>query len=143
MAIVVDAKRAKKMIMGVASRIKDPAAFNKELAIKMWKEQLKHFDQSQGPRRAWPALAPSTLKFKARMGKSSKPLIFNGLLKNSMKPGVDPDGPYVVSKTEYGNYHQSDEPRTKLPQRKFMWLSDLFRKNMIDRYQAYYVDGKR
>ncbi len=65
---------------------------------------------------SWPLLAESTRKQKLRQGYSLKPLQREGLLKRSLNWQVT--GGLYVSGVNYIKYHQSDEPRTVLPERK-------------------------
>ncbi|MCT4638936.1 MAG: hypothetical protein N4A72_14640 [Bacteroidales bacterium] len=61
-------------------------------------------------------LANSTRKQKIRQGYTDKPLERTGLLKSSLNFETN-SGLYITA-MNYLKYHQSDEPRTKLPQRK-------------------------
>jgi len=61
-------------------------------------------------------LAESTQKEKAKKGFSLKPLQRSGLMKDSVEYEVS--GGLYMTGLDYIKYHQSDEPRTKLPQRK-------------------------
>lgn len=65
---------------------------------------------------SWPLLAKSTRAQKAKQGYSMKPLQREGLLKRSLSFEVT--GGLYVSGLDYLKYHQSDEPRTVIPERK-------------------------
>ena len=65
---------------------------------------------------SWPLLAESTRKEKQRLGYSLKPLQREGFLKRSLNFQVT--GGLYVSGVDYLKYHQSDEPRTIIPERK-------------------------
>ena len=61
-------------------------------------------------------LAESTKKQKAKQGFSLKPLQRTGLMKQSVEYEVS--GGLALTGLNYIKYHQSDEPRKHLPQRK-------------------------
>ena len=61
-------------------------------------------------------LAESTQKQKKKQGYSLKPLQRTGLMKQSLDYEVS--GGLYMNGLDYIKYHQSDEPRKKLPQRK-------------------------
>lgn len=63
------------------------------------------------------ALAASTLKFKARHGKSAQPLIFNGTWRREHHKRVEPRAVDVLTTVPYAVYHVSDGPRSKIPLR--------------------------
>jgi len=72
----------------------------------------------------WPYLAPSTLAKKSRLGRSLNILVFKGRMKSNF--GVLDITPDVLvfgvpdHVAPQAKYHDSDEPRTKLPRRKLM-----------------------
>lgn len=66
--------------------------------------------------KSYELLAESTRTQKAAKGYSLKPLQRTGLMKRSLEFEVS--GGLYLSGVNYIKYHQSDEPREKLPQRK-------------------------
>ena len=66
--------------------------------------------------KSYELLAESTRKQKQKQGYSLKPLQRTGLMKQSVEYEVT--GGLYMTGLEYIKYHQSDEPREKLPQRK-------------------------
>lgn len=76
----------------------------------------QNMEDGGSPSVSWPLLAESTRKQKQKLGYSLKPLQREGLLKRSLNYEVS--GGLYVSGLDYLKYHQSDEPRTKLPERK-------------------------
>lgn len=67
-------------------------------------------------------LAESTRKQKQKQGYSLKPLQRTGLMKQSLEYEVS--GGLYMTGVDYIKYHQSDEPREKLPQRKVFTVED-------------------
>lgn len=84
-----------------------------QLLVSRGKQNL---EDGGSPSVSWPLLAESTRKEKNRKGYSLKPLQREGLLKRSLNFQVT--GGLYVNALDYLKYHQSDEPRTKLPERK-------------------------
>lgn len=76
----------------------------------------QNLEDGGSPTVSWPLLAESTRADKQRKGYSLKPLQRTGLMKRSLSYEVT--GGLYVSGVGYLKYHQSDEPRTVLPQRK-------------------------
>lgn len=84
-----------------------------QLLVSRGKQNL---EDGGSPTVSWPLLAESTRKQKEKKGFSLKPLQREGYLKRSLNYEVT--GGLYVSGLDYLKYHQSDEPRTKLPERK-------------------------
>jgi len=98
-----------------------------------------HFRSESGPDGAWAPLKESTLagrtsrtkwaNKKAKGKRTHKILQDTGNLRQSVMPGrggsqTVSNGIMLYTDVPYANYHDSDEARTRLPQRKFMWISD-------------------
>lgn len=94
---------------------KDPGFLKStgQLLVTRGKQNL---EDGGSPTVSWPLLAESTKRQKAKDGYSLKPLQREGLLKRSLSFEVT--GGLYVSGLDYLKYHQSDEPRTKIPERK-------------------------
>ena len=94
---------------------KDPGFLKStgQLLVTRGKQNL---EDGGSPSVSWPLLAESTKAQKAKQGYSMKPMQREGLLKRSLSFEVA-SGLYV-SGLNYLKYHQSDEPRTKIPERK-------------------------
>lgn len=72
--------------------------------------------------KSYELLAESTRKQKEKQGFSLKPLQRTGLMKQSLEFEVS--GGLYMTGVDYIKYHQSDEPREKLPQRKVFTVED-------------------
>ena len=81
----------------------------------------------------YPPLSPEYEERKQRILGTKKPiLVYSGRLKNSLTGS--PNGDSIVrigrkalimgTKVFYGIFHQSDSPRSKIPQRKFLFIDD-------------------
>jgi phage gpG-like protein len=77
-----------------------------------------NFDSSGGSGGTpWQGLAPSTLKRKAKAGKSSKPLIYNGIWQGSPTVLYDSTSAEVGTNVTQAVFHVSSAPRKKIPLR--------------------------
>lgn len=99
----------------IETATKDPG-FLKSVGQLLVSRGKQNLEDGGPPTVSWPLLAESTRKEKQRKGYSLKPLQREGLLKGSLLYQVS--GGLYVSGLEYLKYHQSDEPRAKLPERK-------------------------
>jgi len=108
-------------------------------ALKKMLPKLRHLSvkafatESEPSGMKWQRLAPSTLIEKMRLGFGSKKiLVRTGRLRSSVTRVNHPDNIakfrtfkskttlFWGTRTPYGVYHQSGEPRTKLPRRRFL-----------------------
>ena len=104
-----------KLKDAVATATKDPG-FLKSVGQLLVSRGKQNMEDGGSPTVSWPLLAESTRKQKQKQGYSLKPLQREGLLKRSLNYEVT--GGLYVSGLDYLKYHQSDEPRTKIPERK-------------------------
>jgi phage virion morphogenesis protein len=95
----------------------------------------ERFDNEVDPDgQGWQALAPSTVESKQR--RKTKPgkrarvragatdiLKESWLLRDTIAYNADSTSVRVGTPQEYGVFHQSDEPRSKIPQRKFLGVN--------------------
>ena len=81
----------------------------------------------------WAKLSPETVKAKLAKGYSSKPLIATGRLAGATKKQVDASGVTIYNEAmeDYGKYHQSAQPRTRLPRRAFLEIDNRTRSNIV------------
>lgn len=97
---------------------KDPAFLNS--AGQLLKSRAdQNLEDGGSPTVSWPLLAQKTREQKLNHPEgpySLKPLQREGLLKRSLSWEVT--GGLYVSGLDYLKYHQSDEPRTVIPERK-------------------------
>lgn len=116
-----------KYLQSIKKEIQNPLKFHKQSSVIMLTDIHNHFSKEQSPTGKWKALSPITI-FRRRGGgqsKSAKILQDTGRLRNSIVNAFSSKGAEVGTNVEYGKYHDSDKPRTKLPQRKFLWISQM------------------
>jgi phage gpG-like protein len=94
---------------------KDPS-FLKSVGQLLVSRGKQNLEDGGSPTVSWPLLAKKTREQKLKAGYSLKPLQREGLLKRSLSWEVT--GGLYVSGLDYLKYHQSDEPRTVIPERK-------------------------
>jgi hypothetical protein len=102
----------------VETATKDPG-FLKSVGQLLVSRGKQNLEDGGSPTVSWPLLAESTRKQKLNHKPkpySLAPLRREGLLKESLNYEVS--GGLYVSGVDYLKYHQSDEPRTKIPERK-------------------------
>ena len=114
--VEVNAAAALRRFSRLAEESKDRTVPNRQLGIQLYGWTQRNFQQSGGLQTpAWPALAASTLKQKAKQGYSSQPLIRTGHLRQSYRPFSDNDQAGVGSEVPYSQYHETGTKN--MPQR--------------------------
>jgi len=78
---------------------------NKAVAVQLYSWTIKSFDQEGGLIGGWVALAPSTVKQKAKIGKE-KMLVRTGQLRNSLIPFSDDENAGIGSALSYAKFHE-------------------------------------
>ena len=68
----------------------------------------------------WPALSPAYKKYKAKKYGSVIPLVRTKAMKRGFVYDSDAESVTITNSAPYFAYHQSNEPRTKLPRRVMM-----------------------
>lgn len=99
-----------------------------------YKDIIQHFEDESSPWGKWKPL-------KYRKG---KPLQDTGNLRKSITPSnwraISSSGIVVFANAPYGQTH--DEGTAKIPQRKFMWISDKVQTKMAEYLSHMIVDGR-
>jgi hypothetical protein len=98
----------------------------------------------------WAPLAPSTVAAKTRAGLDPRILIATEQLYKSLTDATSPDHIYqvtadtmrIASKIGYGAYHQSREPRSRLPRRPPVALPDATKKHWVKILQAWLMEAQ-
>ena len=127
--------------------VKDLREPFREIVKDFHEIERKQFDSEGGyGSGGWKALAPSTLKQKERAGFPTTIMVRTGKLKESLisKTGdtveeVRPLELRVGTEVSYAIYHQSTTPRTKLPRRPLIDLTEADKKRWMKIFQRYLV----
>lgn len=87
----------------------------------------------------WKPLAPSTVKGRTREGYGGEHPILQrtGKLKESFYYRSSKTRVIVSSKNPYFKYHQSRRPRTRLPRRSMLVLTERTRQNIVEEFNNY------
>lgn len=90
----------------------------------------------------WAPLAQSTLEEKARLGYPSDPLIRTGAMKGGFKAMVSTDQALIGNEMDYFKYHQSNKPRSRIPRRVMMKLTENMKQMIVKEFQDYIRTNK-
>ena len=88
----------------------------------------------------WERLSPYTVAQKARQGYPLDPLIRTGAMRDSFKTLVTSDHAEITNTAEYFKYHQSNQPRTRIPRRVMMKLGENQKQLVVKEFQKYIID---
>lgn len=114
---------------------KKPLNESSDLILNDVKTQFRTEGSLSG---GWQPLALSTLIDKARKGYGNKPILERtGKLKNSFYKRVGTKRAFVSSKSPYFGFHQSRKPRTKIPRRPMLLLTESTRQKIVKKFQKF------
>jgi phage gpG-like protein len=126
-------------------------AFNavRDLFYKLEKEQFESGGK-YSPGGAWAPLAQGTIDAKVRAGLPPDILVATGRLKASLTTSGDADAKYettadsmtIGSNVPYGMFHQSTQPRTRLPRRPPVSIPEQNKKEWLKVLQRYLITGE-
>ncbi len=141
-AAVFKDKKIRKFLSNVDKKLKDIKGGANRYVTKVspiaFKDVIEHFEGEMGPTGPWQKWAPSTLAQYERLGKSGNNILQDsGALRQSTKPALFETSAnrneilLLVNNAQtkdgfpYAFAHDNDTaPRSKLPRRSFMWLSN-------------------
>jgi phage gpG-like protein len=128
-----------RVLLGMASSMQDMSYPFGQSA-----EMLKHtfavdvFDtQGAAIGETWKPLSPATVAAKARTYGQTAPLIATGNMRASFTTEVAPDYAIVANQAEYFKYHQSNQPRKKIPRRPMMALTNELKEQIVKFFQLH------
>lgn len=87
---------------------------------------------------SWQPLKPSYLAQKAKQGYPIDTLIKTGKMKKSFYSNVFADYAIIGNNTEYFKYHQSKQPRSKLPRRIMLKLGNPQKEMVVKIFHTYW-----
>lgn len=119
-------KQLMRRLRTLGDEVKDWTPALKEASDKLKKVFSQDVFKTQGAviGENWNPLKPTYLAQKVKQGYSPSPLIKTGLMKDSFKSEVTKDQAIISNSASYFKYHQSKEPRSKLPRRVMMKLGN-------------------
>lgn len=86
---------------------------------------------------AWPPLKESTLKQKAKNYPGAPMLVRTGALKSGFMQQYATDHAKVWNSVNYFKYHQSNQPRSRLPRRQMMNLNENIKESIVKFFHEY------
>ncbi len=122
--------------------------FAELISIIVYGDIISHFDAEMGPKSKWTAWSKAYSEHMSKIGKSGNKLLQDtGRLRNSFTPSnwrAQNDGLMFYNNAKvkgfpYAKAH--DEGGKKLPQRKFMWLSQPGMNRIITVTQNWLKEG--
>jgi phage virion morphogenesis protein len=133
---------------GIADRATDLTPALKDLGEHLVRKTRQRFNTSTAPDGTkWQPLAPSTIKAKQRRQSTGKPYRTNArpadilkdtfTLRDSITYQASSASLRLGTNIEYGIYHQSEEPRTRIPRRAFLGLDNADKAEAIDIIRDY------
>jgi phage gpG-like protein len=126
---------ATDLIQGLENRLGDLTPAMKGVGEYMLVRTRERFDEEVDPSgQKWRSLAPATIASKQRRKKkpgkrarvragATDILRESNLLRDTIAYNTYSTSVRVGTPQEYGVFHQSDEPRSKIPQRKFLGVN--------------------
>lgn len=132
-------KQLSRVLEGVENKLKDPKPAFKQSAEKLIGVFQKEVFDTQGAviNERWARLSPYTVAQKARQGYPLDPLIRTGRMRRSFESLVESDRAVIYNTAEYFKYHQSNQPRQKLPRRVMMKLGNQQKEIVIKVFQEH------
>ena len=102
------------------------------------------FDSEGGAiEESWPRLSPAYAYRKARLYPGTGILVATGAMRESFVATFSKDMAVVGNSSEYFKYHQSNAPRTKLPRRVMMKLTNELKTRIVRIFNTYYQEALR
>lgn len=132
-------KQLSRVLIGMASSMKD-YSFPFRQSADYLKGVFSHdVFASQGAAigERWKHLSPYTVAQKARRGYPLTPLVGTGRMQNSFQTIVSTDQAVVYNTAPWFKYHQSNQPRDRLPRRVMMKIHDQGKREIVRFFQEH------
>jgi phage gpG-like protein len=132
-------KELSRVLIGMESSLKDyTEPFTKSANFLKQTFAVDVFNtQGAAIGEKWKRLSPYTVAQKARQGMPDTPLIASGNMRASFKTVVTTDQAVISNTAPYFAFHQSKEPRSRLPRRVMMKLSENLKEQVVKYFQDY------
>lgn len=128
--------------------IEERKNFGAIISSVVFRDVMDHFDKERGPSGGWQAWSKSYREHMSKIGKGGNRILQDtGRLRQSFTPDnfrAQSDGILFYNNAKvngfpYGLAH--DQGGKKLPQRKFMWLSDKGMNSVVEVVNNWLVEG--
>ena len=143
--VIIQDARVKKMLNEVALRAKNPVNAFRIVSGMMWADVIDHFKAESAPRGHWKDRAKSTKEAYAKKGWAGRKLLqISGRLRNSFVKRASKNSAEVATGVEYASIHNfggktGRNYATKIPKRKFMWLSRGVKDRILNYFGRYLI----
>lgn len=128
----------RKKLSAASKRGGNNVEFTEYVAVRAYKESMKHFQNEEGEDGPWKPLAPATIAHRRKGGGGAKILQDTGMLRSSILFRGMRDKAIVFTNKIYGAIHQYGYKH--IPKRAFLWVEDNFLKTMAAAY-AKFIKG--
>lgn len=122
---------AKKRFKAMQEKAKNPKYAMELIGAKAWRGVVQNFNLQQNEDGTMWKPLKHPRSGKRHKGSNPKPLLDTGYLRNSIRFATTPVQAKVFTNVSYAKYHDSAKPRTRLPRRQFMWISDKLRLQLL------------
>lgn len=141
----------RRQLTRFADNLEAPASALESVGLLMRESTAEQFSSQGGNSGGWQELADSTKQQKARLGLDPRILHATGALVESLTQKFDPrhiervsgDSLTFGSTVAYGVYHQSSRPRTRLPFRPPIALTENDKRRIVKTVQAALIEADR
>ena len=118
------------------SNFKEPLFRSSQLILR---DVERNFETEGGLVGGWKPLTESTIKDRIRQGYGGAHPILQrtGSLRRSFYSFVDSKRAIITSKSPYFVYHQSRQPRKRLPRRAMLVLTERTRQNIVQEFHKF------
>lgn len=133
-------KQLSRVMVGINTKLKDFSKPFKNASDRLKTIFSKDVFETEGGaiQERWKRLSPYTVSQKARLGFPPNPLVRTGRMQKGFRTIVDSDKAVIYNEMEYFKYHQSNQPRSKIPRRVMMKLGDQQKQIVIKAFQKYF-----
>lgn len=130
---------SRKLLM-MSSRLKDWTPAFKQTATYLKDVYSQEVFKTQGGAigERWSPLSKAYALQKSKKYPGKPPLVATGAMQNGFMTLWRPDMAQVWNKIEYFKYHQSNQPRTKLPRRMMMKLANAQTQQVVRIFNTYF-----
>lgn len=128
-----------RVLQGMKTKLKDfskPFASASKELIKIYSNDVFNTQGGEINER-WERLSPYTVAQKSRLGFPKDILVRTGKMQKGFKSIIDKEQALIYNDTEYFKYHQSNQPRKKIPRRVMMKLAENQKQMVVKEFQKY------
>jgi phage gpG-like protein len=128
-----------RRLRGLSTKIKDFRTPLQKSATLLLKDIRLNFETEGGMVGGWAPLKPATIEGRLREGYGASPILHrSGRYKRSFKGEIGRNKLVIDAfGVEYHKYHQSPDPRTRLPRRRTLFLREQSKREIVRNFQEY------